>query len=156
MWTGEQGVPNVPIFFRSLFIKYHQLYIDENKSHTNFHDFIMKIEEVPPLLSFSCFQKVEQLFLEVKMEENVFLAMTFYSEVQSTSSFHCCAGFDEIFDRTPIMIMMSHIKWWGQMAQNGSKWPLWANLGHLAQPQLCETMVIMGVPSKISLKPAQQ
>ena len=48
------------------------------------------------------------------MEENGFLIITFDSEVQLTSSFHCCAGFDEIFHMTPIMAMMLHI--WPKMA----------------------------------------
>ena len=43
------------------------------------------------------------------MEENGFLIITFDSEVQLTSSFHCCAGFDDIFHMTPIMAMMLHI-----------------------------------------------
>ena len=50
------------------------------------------------------------------MEENGFLIITFDSEVQLTSSFHCCAGFDEIFHMTPIITMMLHN--WG-----GAKWP---------------------------------
>ena len=50
------------------------------------------------------------------MEENGFLAITFDSEVQMTSGFHCCTSFDEIFHRTPIMTIMLHN--WG-----GAKWP---------------------------------
>ena len=50
------------------------------------------------------------------MEENGFLVITFDSEVQMTSSFHCCASFGEIFDGTPIMTIVFHF--WG-----GAKWP---------------------------------
>ena len=50
------------------------------------------------------------------MEENGFFIITFDSEVQLTSSFHCCAGFDDIFHMTPIMAIMAQI--WG-----GAKWP---------------------------------
>ena len=52
------------------------------------------------------------------MEENGFWVITFDSEVQMTSGFHCCASFGEIFHRTPIMTMMLLLGW-GQMAQNG-------------------------------------
>ena len=58
------------------------------------------------------------------MEENGFWVITFDSEVQMTSGFHCCTSFGEIFHRTPIMAMMLHI--WG-----GPKWPKMGILGHL-------------------------
>ena len=56
------------------------------------------------------------------MVEIGFWVITFDSEVQMTSGFHCCAGFDYIFNRTPIMTIMLHIcggDKWPQMAQNG-------------------------------------
>ena len=46
------------------------------------------------------------------MEENVFLVITFDSEVQMTSGFHCCASFDVIFHRILIMTTMLH-NWGG-------------------------------------------
>ena len=42
------------------------------------------------------------------MEENGFWTITFDSEVQMASSFHCCTGFYEIFNRTPLITMMLH------------------------------------------------
>ena len=67
------------------------------------------------------------------MEENGFLVITFDSELQMTSGFHCCASFDEIFPGTPIMALLSHI-WgvakWPNMAQNGHFWPFWAIWPH--------------------------
>ena len=57
------------------------------------------------------------------MEEISFLVITFDSEVQMTSGFHCCASFDDIFHRTPIMTIFLHN--WG-----GAKWPKMAILGH--------------------------
>ena len=59
---------------------------------------------------------MKQPILEGKMEENGFLGITFDSEVQMTSGFHCCASFDEIFHRTPIMTII--LNNWG-----GAKWP---------------------------------
>ena len=63
------------------------------------------------------------------MEEISFLVMTFDSEVLMTSGFHCCASFDDIFHRTPIMTMMFN-NWdgakWPKLAPNGPKWPFWA------------------------------
>ena len=59
---------------------------------------------------------MKQPILEEKMEENGFLGITFDSEVQMTSGFHCCASFDEIFHRTPIMTIIFNN--WG-----GAKWP---------------------------------
>ena len=83
------------------------------------------------------------------MAENGFLVITFYSEVQSTSSFHCCAGFDEVFDRTPIRTMMLH-------NLGGAKWPKLTHNGHFEPFRaiwphhlLCNIMIMMGVLSKI-------
>ena len=57
------------------------------------------------------------------MEENGFLVITFDSELQMTSGFHCCASYGEIFHRTPIMSMILVI--WG-----GAKWPKMAQNAH--------------------------
>ncbi len=57
------------------------------------------------------------------MEENGFLVITFDSEVQMTSSFHCCASFGKIFDVTPIMTIV--FNFWG-----GAKWPKIAPKGN--------------------------
>ena len=72
------------------------------------------------------------------MEENGFLVITFDSELQMTSGFHCCASYGEIFHRTPIMGMILVI--WG-----GAKWPKMPILGHLAPSQMCNIMLMMGV-----------
>ena len=67
------------------------------------------------------------------MEENGFLVITFDSEVQMTSGFHCCASFDEIFHRTPIIGMLLHIcagAKWPKMVQNGHFRPFWAIWPH--------------------------
>ena len=75
------------------------------------------------------------------MEENGFLIITFYSEVQINSGFHCCASFGKIFHRTPIITMVLVI--WG-----GAKWPKMAqnaHLGHLAPSHMCNIIVMMGV-----------
>ena len=66
------------------------------------------------------------------MEENGFLDITFDTEDQISSGFHCCASFDEIFHRTPMMTIMLQIwsvRKWPKMS---SKWPFWVILGHLA------------------------
>ena len=42
------------------------------------------------------------------MEEKSFLVITSDSKVQITPGFHCCARFDEIFHRIPIMTIMLH------------------------------------------------
>ena len=52
-----------------------------------------------------------------------FLIITFDSKVQMTSGFHCCASFDEIFHRTPIMIIIFN-NWGGAI---GSKRPKMTN-----------------------------
>ena len=67
------------------------------------------------------------------MEEIGFLVITFDSEVQMTSGFDCCASYDDIFHRTPIMTMMLH-NWggakWPKMAQNYHLGPIWAFWPH--------------------------
>ncbi len=65
---------------------------------------------------------VKQPILDFKKEENGFLVITFDSEVQTTSGFHVCASFDEIFHGTPIMTIRLPIfggAIWLKMAQNG-------------------------------------
>ena len=73
------------------------------------------------------------------MEENGFWTITFDSEVQMTSSFHCCTGFYEIFNRTPLMTMMLY-NWggakWPKMAQNGHLGPFWAKSSQVNSSQI--------------------